>query len=120
MKFRIISKVGLPLFGLGLYAGLALSSGLPVANAAELSEPQESSVETLSIAPTPETSSVGPVVQETQPIAPTQDPLVAGNVLRGAARGAAIGAVGGVISGGDVGQGAAIGAAVGVVANIIS
>jgi hypothetical protein len=118
MKFRVIRKVGLPLFGLGMYASLALSSGLPVAHAAELSEPQEASVETLSVAPTLETLSVDPV-QATQPIDPTQDTLMAGNVLRGAAQGAAIGAIGGVISGGDVGQGAAIGAAVGGVANII-
>jgi len=118
MKFRVIRKVGLPLFGLGMYAGLALSSGLPVAHAAELSAPQAASVETLSVAPTPDPPSVASV-QSTQPIDPTQDTLVAGNVLRGAARGAALGAVGGAISGGDAGQGAAIGAAVGGVANII-
>jgi len=118
MKFRIIRKVGLPLLGLGMYAGLALSSGLPVAHAAELSDPQAASVETLSIAPTPDTPSVASV-QATQPLDPTQDTLVAGNVLRGAAQGAAIGAISGAVSGGDAGQGAAIGAAVGGVANII-
>jgi hypothetical protein len=118
MTFRIMRKVGLPLLGLGMYAGLALSSGLPVAHAAELSEPQEASVETLSVAPTPDTPSVNQA-QATVAIDPTQDTLVAGNVLRGAARGAALGAIGGAISGGDAGQGAAIGAAVGGVANII-
>jgi len=118
MKFRIIRKVGLPLLGLSMYAGLALSSGLPVAHAAELSEPQETSVATLSVAPTPDMPSVNQA-QETVAIDPTQDTLIAGNVLRGAARGAALGAIGGAISGGDAEQGAAIGAAVGGVANII-
>jgi uncharacterized protein YcfJ len=118
MEFRVIRKVSLPLLGLGMYAGLALLSGLPVAHAAELSEPQDASVEILSVAPTPDTPSVGPAQATTQ-INPTQDTLMAGNVLRGAARGAAIGAIGGAISGGDAGQGAAIGAAVGGVANII-